>query len=294
MVRLDASDIISGLYASSQPLPHSLFTRVTHFSSATPSVPAMDPSTLSHHKSSFLLSQIRLLSTPLHPSPTLTSTLTHPSTPLTDENLTEFLTRVNTKIIQHNKFVFPAQTQRHIVEQIESLYFSESLADHNVDDAGNEGVEQGQEIVAIERDAKLTSSTTIAGLPEELHQCMLYDISDISLSSSQAEEYQQSRLQLQQLSQQRDATRQKLQRYQKMQELLKPFENAQENVQPNLVGKDGEMAREMERMRGLVARVRGRMGEYDEPGERRGEGREMSGSKAFEEKLRVIMDMERT
>jgi len=40
---------------------------------------------------------------------------------------------------------------------------------------------------------------------------------------------------------------------------LAPFENARENVQPNLAGRDGELGRELERMRVLLARVSARI-----------------------------------
>ena len=46
-----------------------------------------------------------------------------------------------------------------------------------------------------------------------------------------------------------------------MQALLEPFTNAQENVQPNLVTRDGELGKELERMRILLARVAGRVSE---------------------------------
>jgi len=36
---------------------------------------------------------------------------------------------------------------------------------------------------------------------------------------------------------------------------LKPFKDAQENIQPNLVTKDGELSKELERMKVLLARV---------------------------------------
>jgi hypothetical protein len=41
--------------------------------------------------------------------------------------------------------------------------------------------------------------------------------------------------------------------------MLEPFENATETVQPNLVARDGELEKELEKMRLLVARVSGRV-----------------------------------
>ena len=89
---------------------------------------------------------------------------------------------------------------------------------------------------------------------------MLHDISDLSIDDEQADEYYNLRQRLILLSTKRDAAREKVHRYRKLQDLLRPFENVQEDVQPNLVTKDGELARELERMRVLLARVQGRMG----------------------------------
>lgn len=40
-----------------------------------------------------------------------------------------------------------------------------------------------------------------------------------------------------------------------LRDYLKPFKDAQENIQPNLVTKDGELSKELERMKVLLARV---------------------------------------
>ena len=245
----------------------------------------MDPSSLSARKSSFLLSQIRLLSSPLTPSPAFTTTLNTTDTNLNQKTLNDLLTKINDKLKTHNKSVFPALTQRHIVEQIESLYFSEALADPPL--TPND-ISQGDELVAIERDADLTSSQVLAGLPEELTQAMLNDVSDLGIDEDQADQYYELRRQLVRLAEKRDAAREKLQGYEKLQDLLRPFENAGENVQPNLVTKDGEMSREMERMRVLLARVTGRLGDAEGLPERK-EGEK---SKTFDEKLRTAMEMD--
>lgn len=45
--------------------------------------------------------------------------------------------------------------------------------------------------------------------------------------------------------------------YKLLRELLQPFENAQESVQPNLVTKDGELFKELEKLKLLMARAGG-------------------------------------
>jgi hypothetical protein len=57
-----------------------------------------------------------------------------------------------------------------------------------------------------------------------------------------------------------------LARYKQLQTLLEPFANAQENIQPNLVTRDGELGKELERMRILLARVTGRVKEMKDAG----------------------------
>jgi hypothetical protein len=59
------------------------------------------------------------------------------------------------------------------------------------------------------------------------------------------------------------ARRQRLAQFKRLQQLLKPFENPQENIQPNIVTRDGELGRELDRMRILMARVAGRVGELE-------------------------------
>jgi Kinetochore complex Fta4 of Sim4 subunit, or CENP-50 len=55
--------------------------------------------------------------------------------------------------------------------------------------------------------------------------------------------------------------RRKIVQFQRLQQLLKPFENPQESIQPNIITRDGELGKELDRMRMLMARVAGRVGE---------------------------------
>lgn len=64
---------------------------------------------------------------------------------------------------------------------------------------------------------------------------------------------------LTELQVQREAARNKILRYKHLQTLLIPFKNPQVSVQPNLVTKDGELGRELDRMRILIARVTGKV-----------------------------------
>lgn len=70
------------------------------------------------------------------------------------------------------------------------------------------------------------------------------------------EEYVSS---LQSLNSRRKEIKEKVARYKMFIELLEPFKNPTETIQGNLVARDGELEKELERMRLLVARVRGRV-----------------------------------
>ncbi|KAI9680677.1 MAG: hypothetical protein M1817_004117 [Caeruleum heppii] len=65
------------------------------------------------------------------------------------------------------------------------------------------------------------------------------------------------------LSKQRSTTREALQQQRHLQHLLDPFRHPQQTIQPNLVTKDGELGKELDRMRILMARVGGRLGELE-------------------------------
>jgi chromosome segregation ATPase len=71
--------------------------------------------------------------------------------------------------------------------------------------------------------------------------------------------YQELTETLEDLNERRKSMREKVEGYKRLKELLEPFERATETVQPNLVARDGELEKELEKMRLLVARVRGRV-----------------------------------
>jgi len=69
---------------------------------------------------------------------------------------------------------------------------------------------------------------------------------------------------LQDLSAQRLAVRKKLQTYNELISLLRPFEQPQASIQPNLVTRDGALAAELLRLRSLSMRVAGRLSDKAE------------------------------
>jgi hypothetical protein len=71
--------------------------------------------------------------------------------------------------------------------------------------------------------------------------------------------YATSLARLRELAERRSAARRRVEHLRKLRGLLQSFEDPQENVQPNLVTRDGELAKELSRMRTLSARVAGRL-----------------------------------
>ena len=93
------------------------------------------------------------------------------------------------------------------------------------------------------------------------------------------------------LASQRQAQRTKIQQYRHLQRLLEPLKNPQETVQPNLVTKDGDLAKELDKMRFLMARVSGRVAVLDQAGGESGRQSAELESTEEKEKLLKILDM---
>lgn len=73
--------------------------------------------------------------------------------------------------------------------------------------------------------------------------------------------YIEATARLQDLSARRLTLQQKLTTYQTLLSLLEPYRKPQENIQPNLVGRDAPLATELTKTRTLAIRVAGRVGE---------------------------------
>lgn len=157
---------------------------------------------------------------------------------------------MNDKIKQHNRGVFSAQSQRHVAEQIDALYWNEVV---------DQEEEAALEDVIIKKEADLTDADAVQSLPGEQNDLYLH--ADHAASAEHVEAYQKLRNRLLTLTAQRDEKRKKLAQYQQLQRLLVPFEDPQTNIQPNLVTRDGELGKELDRMRVLLARVTSRVRE---------------------------------
>ena len=100
--------------------------------------------------------------------------------------------------------------------------------------------------------------------------------------------YKQLHARLTALVEKREAQNQKLAQHKQLQQLLEPFKDPQVNIQPNLVTKDGELQKELEKMKMLMARVSEKIDGLPEARER--EGEEVDVEMSEEGKLKAILE----
>jgi hypothetical protein len=98
--------------------------------------------------------------------------------------------------------------------------------------------------------------------------------------------YKRLRERLASLDNLRQQRQRRLEQLRQLQRLLEPFSEPQNNVQPNLVTRDGELVRELEKMRMLVARVSGRIA-HSQKGDNGGEAAIVMGS---DQKLTALLE----
>ncbi|KAI9891543.1 MAG: hypothetical protein M1814_002666 [Vezdaea aestivalis] len=157
--------------------------------------------------------------------------------------LEEWESLVNQNLRVHNLATYSAQAVRHVAEALDALYWAESEPDRN-EDLG-EALERGRDF-RIDSHAEALPSEW----PEEVYEEEVAD----------AERYQELQAQLLDLLERKQEAQRMLGTYRKLGGLLDPFNDPRNTIQPNLVTRNGELAKELERMRILVARVGGRIG----------------------------------
>jgi hypothetical protein len=90
------------------------------------------------------------------------------------------------------------------------------------------------------------------------------------------------------LDTQRQQRQRCLDQLRRLQKLLEPFTEPQNNIQPNLVTRDGELVQELEKMRMLVARVGGRI---EQSKESKNSDRDAPYTLGADEKLAALLDL---
>lgn len=146
---------------------------------------------------------------------------------------------------------------------------------------------------------RLTLSRNITQLPGELYDQSANEQEQLRLEprsvnswllGSSLHRYKRLRERLTNLDNQRQQRQRRLDQLRLLQRLLEPFRQPQDNVQPNLVTRDGELVRELEKMRMLVARVSGRISQSQ--GVNNGRGNNTSFALGSEQKLAALLDMD--
>ncbi|KAF2748581.1 hypothetical protein M011DRAFT_493455 [Sporormia fimetaria CBS 119925] len=210
-------------------------------------------------KRTFLRHQKHILNAGIPPTPQLLRIAQNAG--LSNKILNDILLKVNRDLKRHGREVYSKRMTNHVAEQIDSLYWSTGAPALDEED--------GMEAGAVAEDATLpcladdlTLDSNIAKLPP------IWDMSNDTPGSRehdpgshQADQdaYMSAFSQLQSLSARRLTVQQKLNTYRTLLSLLEPYRKPQENIQPNLVGREAPLASELTQIRTLAIRVAGRI-----------------------------------
>ncbi|KAK4168858.1 putative kinetochore protein [Cladorrhinum sp. PSN259] len=216
------------------------------------------PPTIISLKQSFLQSQTRLLSQPLTPTRGWRSQNSQSDAPLPEKAIDDALYKLNHLLTQHSRRVHAPQATRHVAEQLDALYLNLNSSAYSDDT---------QTQLTISTD--LADAEVISSLPPSWPESSSSSSSSSSPHDNPEQEKYGTLVQtLQSLSSQREILQKRLARLRGLQSLLDPFSSSQSNdepeeeeaVQQNLVTRNGELEKELEKMRVLLARVGGRVG----------------------------------
>ena len=110
------------------------------------------------------------------------------------------------------------------------------------------------------------------------------------------EAYAATRSRLMEAYERQKSTNSRLEQLKALQQLLGPYKDPQKSIQPNLVTRNGELGKELDRMRVLLARVTGAIQQQNMSGHTKNKASEsVNGHKSRatteREKLDAIMDM---
>ncbi|KAF3482541.1 uncharacterized protein GIQ15_05300 [Arthroderma uncinatum] len=233
------------------------------------------PRTISEIKLGFLRDQVRVLSTPLDPSPDWREYGPIVEDDISDKVVNEVLQKcnlrlpllytmlapnvilclscmswtgltgsnaVNTLLKQHSRTVFSTQAIHHVSQQIERLYWNSISPE-----LGEESTQ-----LVIDKGVDLTNTRNIARLPDEWHED--------GMSEEDKARYDLLRGRLIKLDAERKKREDRLLQYKRLKRLLEPFEDPMNTIQPNLATRDGQLGAELDRMRMLLAKVASKVG----------------------------------
>ncbi|KAI9923810.1 hypothetical protein ASPWEDRAFT_40391 [Aspergillus wentii DTO 134E9] len=229
--------------------------------------------TIPELKSAFIRAQVRVLSESLQPADNWRDYATQPSEEdLSDKVVEDVIQKLNTALKQHNRIVYSSQAIHHVAQQIASLYWSS--VHHETRSLGS--YDRG-----VEKTVDLSNHMNLTKLPVELEVH--------SATEEECQRYLRLRERLVDLDNRRQQRQRRLDQLRRLQGLLKPFHEPQKNIQPNLITRDGELVQELDKMRMLVARVGGRIGQKKRTSD--GQEKEASYELGSDNKLAELLDM---
>ncbi|KAI1331659.1 kinetochore Sim4 complex subunit Fta4 [Xylariaceae sp. FL0255] len=240
----------------------------------------MAPPTIISHKSTFIDNQTLHLSQELAPSAAwrAANERAAPSS-LPTRAVDDALYRLNQTLTQHARRVYAPQATRHIAEQIEGLFRDEAERTLRGNDDGDSDdehldIDDGGLRVGID----FATEDTISALPHTWESQNPRESTDNPL---EAKRYTELVATLNELNTRRREARERVERLRRMAEVLKPFDTSSasrngnanddretdtgmDHIQRNLITRNGEVERELERMRLLLVRVTGRIQQLPE------------------------------
>lgn len=160
---------------------------------------------------------------------------------------------MNRQVRRHTKAAYPTLAVRHVAEQIDRLYWDAGEPDQDADDF--EDPDDG--IIRLGDD--FSDGKTIEKLPDAWE-----DEGASASASARQRVYEETLQKLTALQGQKAEVLKKLAAARELQATLKPFSEAQTNVQANLVTRDGKLALELDRCQELSIRVCARIGSFRE------------------------------
>ncbi|KAF2278745.1 uncharacterized protein EI97DRAFT_372350 [Westerdykella ornata] len=174
--------------------------------------------------------------------------------------LNDIMLKVNRDLKRHGREVYGSQMTDHVVEQIDLLYWE---AGERAVEGSDDAREAGEDGDALYRGDDLTLDSCISKLPStwDISADNPPQSSDDNTMEVDQDAYMEAVTRLQDLSARRLTLQQKLTTYRTLLSLLEPYRKPQENIQPNLVGRDAPLALELAQTRTLAIRVAGRVGD---------------------------------
>ncbi|PHH72897.1 hypothetical protein CDD80_4183 [Ophiocordyceps camponoti-rufipedis] len=217
------------------------------------------PPTVPSLKLGFLNTQISILSRPPAPSSSWRAANDAADQPLSNKAVDDALQALGQAVQRHCQRVYAPQASRHVAEQISNVYTRE------VERRLAAQAEAGG--VAVGKGLQLGDDEAIDSLPPTWP-----DEKQVRKHPIEAERYAQGVARLVELKEQRRELRERIEKLRRLQEIMAPLETQDGGVgvQENLVTRNGPVEVELERMRLLLARVAGRVGEL--PARGRGDG----------------------